>query len=177
MQPVPVPVAGPSEVRALAEDVNALTEAVQRELYERREAEKNYRLLFESNPNPMWVFEAKTHRFLLVNDAAVTSYGYSRDEFLALVIDDLGAAEEADRLNFVLTDSELQTGLRDIGIWTHVRKDGTRFDAEMLAHKHHFQGQEAWVVMALEAAERLEAQQALRQSEARYRDLLESQSS
>ena len=93
-------------------------------MYERREAEKNYRLLFEGNPNPMWVFEAKTHRFLLVNDAAVTSYGYSRDEFLAMVIEDLGAAEEADRLNFVLTDSELQTGLRNIGIWRHARKDG-----------------------------------------------------
>jgi HAMP domain-containing protein len=49
----PVPVSGLSEVQALAEDVNALTEAVQRELHERREAEKNYRLLFEGNPTPM----------------------------------------------------------------------------------------------------------------------------
>jgi PAS domain S-box-containing protein len=170
----PVPVTGPSEVRALAEDVNALTEAVQRELHERREAEKNYRLLFEGNPNPMWVFEANTHRFLLVNDAAVASYGYSHEEFLAMVIEDLGPAEEVDRLHFVLTDPELHAGLRNIGIWGHTRKDGTRFDAEMIAHKHHFQGQEAWVVMALEVAERLEAQQALRRSEARYRDLLES---
>ena len=175
-EPATVPVSGPSEVRALAEDVNALTDAVQRELHERREAEKNYRLLFEGNPNPMWVFEAKTHRFLLVNEAAIASYGYSREEFLSMVIEDLGPAEETDRLHFVLTDPELHTGLRNIGIWGHTRKDGTRFDAEMISHKHHFQGQAAWVVMALEVAERLEAQQALRRSEARYRELLESRS-
>ena len=87
--PSPVPVSGPAEVRALAEDVNVLVASVHAELLERRRAEESYRLLFESNPTPMWVFDAETHRFLAVNDAAMGAYGYSRDEFLAMTISDI----------------------------------------------------------------------------------------
>src|SRR3954470_13914117 len=43
--------------------------------------EGRYRMLFESSPLPMWVFDAATLRYLAVNDAAVRLYGYSRDEF------------------------------------------------------------------------------------------------
>ena len=35
-----------------------------------------YRLLFDSNPHPMWVFDSETLAFLAVNDAAVRLYGY-----------------------------------------------------------------------------------------------------
>ena len=46
-------------------------------------SEQQYRLLFDSNPHPMWVFDVETLAFLAVNDAAVRLYGFSRDEFLA----------------------------------------------------------------------------------------------
>jgi PAS domain S-box-containing protein len=48
-----------------------------------------YRLLFRVHPEPMWVFNIETLRFLEVNDAALRRYGYSRDEFLAMTIKDL----------------------------------------------------------------------------------------
>jgi len=32
-------------------------------------------------PQPMWVIDTETERFLLVNDAACTKYGYSPEEF------------------------------------------------------------------------------------------------
>jgi len=47
------------------------------------ESESRYRLLFDSNPQPMWVFEAESLAFLAVNQAAITRYGYTREEFLA----------------------------------------------------------------------------------------------
>ncbi len=40
-----------------------------------RESEAQYRLLFEGNPHPMWVFNQETLRFLAVNDAAVVRFG------------------------------------------------------------------------------------------------------
>src|ERR1700756_4566858 len=52
---------------------------------------EQYRLLFETNPSPMWVFDVQTLRILAVNQAAVTHYGYSREEFLQLTIVDLRA--------------------------------------------------------------------------------------
>ena len=43
-----------------------------------RNSEKQYRLLFHGNPNPMWVFDLETQAFLEVNEAAIEQYGYSR---------------------------------------------------------------------------------------------------
>lgn len=49
-----------------------------------------YRLLFNSHPQPMWVYDLETLNFLAVNDAAVAHYGYTRDEFLRMSIMDIG---------------------------------------------------------------------------------------
>jgi two-component system cell cycle sensor histidine kinase/response regulator CckA len=174
--PEPVSASGPAEVRTLAEDVNALTTSVHTELYERRSAEESYRLLFERNPSPMWVFDAETHRFLAVNDVAVAGYGYSRDEFLAMGIEDIRRTDDVGRLNGDIATHESQSGLRNAGIWRHRRKDGTELDAEITSHDHRFEGRAARVVMALNVTERIEAEHALRRSEARYRDLFENAS-
>jgi two-component system, cell cycle sensor histidine kinase and response regulator CckA len=174
--PAPVPVSGPAEVRALAEDVNVLVASAHAELLERRRAEESYRLLFESNPNPMWVFDAATHRFLAVNDAAIAAYGYSRDEFLGMVIEDIRSPEEIDRLHSLLAEPERAAGLRKVGIWRHKRKDGTVLDAEVSSHDHRFEGRAARVVMSLDVTERIQAERALLRSEARYRDLFENAS-
>ena len=39
--------------------------------------------MFSDNPYPMWIYDCEKLRFLEVNDAALRTYGYSRDEFLA----------------------------------------------------------------------------------------------
>jgi len=49
-----------------------------------RDSEAQYRLLFEANPHPMWVFDRETLRFPTINNAVVTHFGYSREEFLAM---------------------------------------------------------------------------------------------
>src|SRR5262245_1838538 len=53
------------------------------------EADRRYRLLFDANPQPMWVFDVDSLAFLAVNDAAVRHYGYSREEFLSMAVVDL----------------------------------------------------------------------------------------
>ena len=54
-----------------------------------RQSEKQYRLLFNGNPHPMWVFDLESLQVLEVNEAAVEHYGYSHDEFLAMSLADL----------------------------------------------------------------------------------------
>ena len=72
----------------LAEDLNVAFPLVDwvREAFvppiERREA--SFRILFEANPLPMWVFDVETFGFLAVNDAAIARYGYSREQFAAI---------------------------------------------------------------------------------------------
>jgi signal transduction histidine kinase len=52
-------------------------------------SERRYRVLFQSAPDPVWVYDAETLRFLDVNDALIRRYGYSRDEFLSMTLTDL----------------------------------------------------------------------------------------
>ncbi len=54
-----------------------------------RRSEERYRLLFDSGPHPMWVYDPDTLRFLTVNDAATRRYGYAREEFLTMSLGDL----------------------------------------------------------------------------------------
>jgi PAS domain-containing protein len=56
------------------------------------ELDAGFRILFMNNPQPMWVYNLKTLQLLEVNDAAVRHYGYSRNEFLQLLISDIRPA-------------------------------------------------------------------------------------
>jgi PAS domain S-box-containing protein len=53
-----------------------------------------YQVLFDANPRPMWVADQATMRIVLVNDAAIGLYGWSRDELLAMTLRDLRPPEE-----------------------------------------------------------------------------------
>ena len=74
-----------SIVRAVAE----AAERARRELAEAelRQSEKQYRLLFQGNPHPMWVFDLEKLTILEVNEAAMQHYGFSREEFLAMTLE------------------------------------------------------------------------------------------
>ena len=63
-----------------------------------RETESSFRELFLSNPNPMWVYDLESLAFLDVNNAAIAHYGYSREEFLSMTIQDIRPAEDVPRL-------------------------------------------------------------------------------
>ena len=52
-------------------------------------SDERYRPLFALSPQPAWVYDRETLRFLEVNEAAVRSYGWSREEFLAMSIRDI----------------------------------------------------------------------------------------
>ncbi len=138
-------------------------------------SEERYRLLFEANPSPMWVLDAETLRFLAVNDATVGHYGYSREEMLAMTIEDILTAEELAKLRRDLTSRPVTgRGLSRAGIWRHRLKDDSLIDVEVTSQDHEFEGRAARVVLAQDVAQREQTEQALRRSEARFRDLFEN---
>lgn len=111
-----------------------------------RASEQHYRLMFDANPHPMWVFDRETLRFLAVNDAAVTHYGYAREEFLAMSIADIRPVEEHGRLRRTLL--EQSAGLEHAGIWKHRCKDGRLTEAEVSSNGLTFDGRLARLVLA-----------------------------
>ena len=128
----------------------------------RREFEltaSRYRTLFRVHPEPMWVFNLETHRFLEVNDAAITRYGYTRDEFLAMTIDKIHLPEDMPRvlesLHEVVESDQSSSG-------HHRLKDGTVIEVELSIRDI---GKGSRYVMAQDVTEKKKYQQQLQQAQ------------
>ena len=136
-----------------------------------KESEERYRLLFDSNPCSMWVYDRETLQFLAVNEAAVKSYGYTRREFLSMDMTQIRPEEELPRLYQRLA-GDIKT-LTHPTPWIHQRKDGSTFEVEITSHALEFNGRPARLVMAIDVTERSEALKQLRESEQRFRRMFD----
>jgi diguanylate cyclase (GGDEF)-like protein/PAS domain S-box-containing protein len=128
-----------------------------------RQAEMQYRFLFENNPLPMWVFDRKTLKFLAVNEAAIRHYGFSRQEFLSMTTADIRPEEDIPRL--LKATAQPIHGLREVTLWRHRKKDGSIIDVEIVSHELDFHGIQAELVAPRDVTERKKAERALRRSE------------
>jgi PAS domain S-box-containing protein len=134
---------------------------------ERRQIENDFQLLFARNPMPMSVYGLDDLHFVAVNDAAVEHYGYTRGEFLALVLKDIHPAEDVPlMLEAVRTRTP---GRTQAGVWRHRKKDGSEILVDTTAQRTTFLGRPAELVMASDVTQRVAAEKALRESEARLR--------
>ena len=120
-----------------------------------RELTDSFRLLFESNPLPMWVFDRRTLRFLMVNDAAVAFYGWSRADFLGMTLRELRPASAWPELDRIVADGFV--GLSDPRVFTHQRADGTVVRMGGVSKRHPGVGEDAmvsalWDMTATQAA-------------------------
>jgi len=118
------------------------------------EVERRFRLLFDRNPAPFWVFDPDTLRFIEVNDAAVRQYGYSRDEFLAMSILDIRPREGWDEVRGAIQRAQVGDP-PDATVRLHRRKDGSVFEVRAHLSKLDFDGQPACLVLAEDVSERL----------------------
>lgn len=136
------------------------------------ESEQRYRLLFEANPLPVWVYDGESLRFLAVNHAAVNHYGFSREEFLAMTIKDIRPQEDVPALLESL--SNVTDGLKEAGTWRHLKKDGTIIDVETTPHTLDFAGRPARIVLAADVTERRRAETEIHLQKARFQQLFEN---
>src|ERR1700738_103566 len=161
---------GSSVRRALSEAEERRREAdAEQEL---RESNERYRLFFENNPLPMWLFDIETLGFLAVNDAAIHHYGYSLTEFLSMTVNDLRPPEDvpafSERVPQSRPDDEPTCAPK------HRKKDGTVICVEVTSQTLKFAGRSAQIVLANDITERGRLEEAHRSSELRYRRLFES---
>ena len=130
-----------------------------RQIAEIEDGKQRYRQLFELNPFPIWVYDADTSRFVAVNDAMVTNYGYSREELQDMTIFDIREPDEATRLGSFLTGRSEQSG--NVGVWRHRRKDGSVLWAEITGHPIELDGRTCRMVIAHDITGQREAQERL----------------
>jgi PAS domain S-box-containing protein len=135
-----------------------LAAALQRLVDRMDPQEGRYRMLFEHSPLPMWVVEARTLRFLGVNEAAMRLYGYTREEFLSMTADDMRPREDRESFRDFL---RRESGQVIRGAFRHVKKDGATIDIEGVGHLVVWRGHAARLVMINDVTERNLTQQEL----------------
>ncbi len=157
-------------VAVIARDVTARTRA-EAALAVR---EQEYRLVFDANPQPMWVYDLETLKFLAVNDAALDAYGYSRDEFLTKTIAGIRSPEDVALMTASV--QKARSGAWSDGPWRHLQRDGAALWVEITATDLDFRGRPARLVLARDVTERLaieqERQETARREQRFLRDVL-----
>lgn len=165
----PVEVKGPVELVRLAAEFNTMAATVSRELQARQDAEVRaqelagtYRDLFDRNPQPMWVFDLDSLRFLDVNEAAVAHYGYNHDEFMTMTIGDIRPPED---LPDVVAAYRASPGLQRVGPWRHQKRDGTLIEVLSTSMTVPFERRNARLVVIEDITERQAFQDRMNQAE------------
>lgn len=130
-----------------------------RQISQIEDGKRRYRLLFELNPFPTWVYDVASLRFVAANDAMVASYGYSRDELRGMSIFDIRDPDEAESLQQYLSARGERSG--NAGVWRHRRKDGSALWADITTHAIELDGKTCRMVIAHDITRQREAQERL----------------
>jgi PAS domain S-box-containing protein len=112
-----------------------------------RELQVSYRLAFERNPLPIWIYDSATLRILAVNLAAIAQYGYNRQEFLALDLISLHQATDVATLRKELSALPVDQG--QIQTWRHRRRNGSLIEAETITEVIEHDGLVARMTMVI----------------------------
>jgi two-component system, cell cycle sensor histidine kinase and response regulator CckA len=130
-------------------------------------SEERYRHLFDGNPLPMWVYDVDTLRFLAVNEASLGHYGYTRQEFLSMVLTDIRPATDAEFVRASATAAG--AGETHLPAVRHTLKDGSMIDVDITSRPIQFGNRPARLVLAHDVTDRERSEKALRDSEAQLR--------
>jgi two-component system, cell cycle sensor histidine kinase and response regulator CckA len=155
------------EIGSLATALNQMAETVERRNAALADSERRYRFLFDSNPLPMWAWDADTMLVLAVNEAAVEKYGYDRDTFLSLrILDLLDPSEHARFSGARLPFSESK---QSAGTWLHRNASGRQLEMEVITTSSRRLGRASWLSVGIDVTARREAERALARSEEQLR--------
>ena len=89
--------------------------------------EESFRLLFEGNPVPMWVYDRESLQFWRSTTLPSTHYGYSREQFLTMAVPDFRRPEDRERLRPLLRTLRMNRNSRK-SIGQHCKADGNVID-------------------------------------------------
>ncbi len=156
--------------------LNKLHAEIEQQLKIVAESEKKYSNLFHLSPQPMWVYDLDTYRFLDVNDAAIKHYGYTREEFLAMTIRDIRPPEEIPKMEAAVAYSKQHDELFTTSVYVHRKKSGERIYVEVKSNIIKFHGRKAEVILAHDISEKLDYIQAIEAQNKKLQDIAWMQS-
>src|SRR6185437_1588742 len=118
--------------------------------------DRNFRLLFDEHPQPMWVFDSATGRIKAANSAICALYGYSAKEFTSMALTDLLPANE-------LRPAEA-SGIGP-SAWRHAVKSGGLIDVEITVQNISLNRQRLQLATVRDITAKRHLEEQLRQSQ------------
>jgi PAS domain S-box-containing protein len=160
-------VTGPAEVETLRDAVHRMAENAERRNVALADSERRYRFLFESNPLPMWAWNADSMELLAVNEAMVEHYGYAREALLGQPITML--LDPSEHTRFGRRRLPFTEQRQHAGTWRHRTADGRVVEMEIITTSTSRLGTNSWLSIGIDVTARNEARRALARSEEQLR--------
>jgi len=136
--------------------VGDLISATLTDVTEIKRREESFRLLFDGNPVPMWLYDPDTLRIAAVNAAAVNHYGYSRERFAGMALPDLWPEDEREAHAQVA--GAVGNSYYSERTWRHIKADAREIEVITYARRLEFAGRQAVLVAIVDVTERKQAE-------------------
>ena len=121
-------------------------------------SELKFRDFFNLAPIPMWALDPETYKFVIVNKATLTHYGYTEEEFLNMTIMDLRLREdnlrEKETVSINDTITHITQNGRGRGHYTHLKKDCEKIEAEIYTSPIIIDDNKCILTIAIDVTER-----------------------
>lgn len=133
-----------------------------------REREQTFHLMFSSAPVPMMLLDIKRQKYVEVNDAAITLFGYSREAFLGMSAESIRSPDELSRYKAMMRTPVPESGRR--GLWRYIKADGSAVLVDVSVHPFRFQGRAMAIIVTVDVTE----QKRIEEQISRARDAAEA---
>ena len=140
-----------------------------------KENKQKFWLLFEAKVIGAFIIDAETRKVVLANEAAARIYGFdSPEEVIGKNPLDFASAEEKPRVAKIIAEDMFEKDLRQLNDFRTISRDGREVWISAVGMRTEYEGRLAGLIVFMDITERKQVEQALRESEQRYRLLLES---
>jgi len=137
-----------------------------------RQSELEYRSIFEAINDGLFITEIETETVIEINPAACQMHGYTYEEFMALHPSAYIHPDSHAVFNEFV--KKTRAGEQFYGQAVDVCKDGTLIDVEVKGTTCIYNGKPHILAIVRDITARKRTQEALRQTEAQYRDLVQT---
>jgi PAS domain S-box-containing protein len=155
----PLAISSADEIGILANSFDQMTERLQTSEQELKASEEKYRSLFDNDPNPILVFDRSNLRIMDTNIRASEKYGYSREELLQMSVDDLGEAEDAEKIRSAVGEDYIF-----LPRFRHRKKDGSYIHVNIHSSPLEHLGEDVMIANIADISDRVEAEAQLIQA-------------